>query len=138
MTVTSDVCHKAISRELKDGMHVGSRRFERVASNTKIEPHFVRQGSSMAKFEQDWDSDAFRQARDCSMDSNRSPFNLPKGVFLLVSDQLSSPANFTLYQSVSDHFKHGGPSARCCVLGVSEGINKWNAVLARFVRVVGL
>ncbi|KAI0784689.1 hypothetical protein C8Q75DRAFT_723989 [Abortiporus biennis] len=50
--------------------------------------------------------------------------------FLLVTDQLSSPADFYLHQSLANHLK-GTPEAKCLVLSVSESISKWKAIAGK-------
>ncbi|KAJ7890662.1 hypothetical protein B0H14DRAFT_2690248, partial [Mycena olivaceomarginata] len=53
-----------------------------------------------------------------------SPFDLPSGILLLVTDQLSSPADFVLHRGLIDHLK-GGKSEntkKAIVLSVSQDL----------------
>ena len=61
-----------------------------------------------------------------------SPFNLPEGIVLLITDELSSPADFLLHRLLSSHFKDS-KSAKSVILSVSEGIERWKAVAAKSV-----
>ncbi|KAF7362398.1 hypothetical protein MVEN_00587000 [Mycena venus] len=62
-----------------------------------------------------------------------SPFDLPSGILLLVTDQLSSPADFVLHRSLVDHLK-GAKSEnlkKAIVLSVSEDLTRWKAIAAK-------
>ncbi|KAF7295991.1 hypothetical protein MKEN_01413700 [Mycena kentingensis (nom. inval.)] len=59
-----------------------------------------------------------------------SPFDLPPGVLLLVTDQLSSPADFILYRGVIDHLK-GSKQKRAVVLSTSSDSSRWRAIAAK-------
>ncbi|KAH0589935.1 hypothetical protein H2248_000125 [Termitomyces sp. 'cryptogamus'] len=59
-----------------------------------------------------------------------SPFNLPEGIVLLITDELSSPADFLLHQLVSSHLKDS-KSAKSVILSVSEGVERWKAIAAK-------
>ncbi|KAJ6631450.1 hypothetical protein B0H10DRAFT_2159760 [Mycena sp. CBHHK59/15] len=62
-----------------------------------------------------------------------SPFDLPPGILLLVTDQLSSPADFVLHRSLIDHLK-GAKSQnpkKAVVLSVSEDLARWKAIAAK-------
>jgi hypothetical protein len=68
-----------------------------------------------------------------------SPFDLPSGILLLVTDQLSSPADFVLHRGLIDHLK-GGKSEntkKAIVLSVSQDLARWTAIAAKSVRVSG-
>jgi hypothetical protein len=64
-----------------------------------------------------------------------SPFDLPCGVLLLVTDQLSSPADFLLHRSLIDHLK-GAKSdnpKKTIVLSVSEDLARWKSIATKSV-----
>ncbi|KAJ7595977.1 hypothetical protein C8J56DRAFT_923677 [Mycena floridula] len=80
-----------------------------------------------------------------------SPFELPQAICVLVTDEISSPADFFLHETVASHFKKSRTS-KCIILSVAEGLTKWQAIAAksnlnlgqritagslRFVNVVG-
>ncbi|KAJ7496715.1 hypothetical protein FB451DRAFT_1208535 [Mycena latifolia] len=67
-----------------------------------------------------------------------SPFDLPPGILLLVTDQLAAPADFILHRAVAEHLK--SPSApkssapkraQALVLSVSEPLVRWRAIAAK-------
>ncbi|KAG6830281.1 hypothetical protein H0H92_001547 [Tricholoma furcatifolium] len=58
------------------------------------------------------------------------PFNLPDGIILLVTDELSSPSDFLLHRLLISHFKES-KNAKGVILSVSEGIERWRAVAAK-------
>ncbi|KAJ7125283.1 hypothetical protein C8R44DRAFT_618674 [Mycena epipterygia] len=63
-----------------------------------------------------------------------SPFDLPAGILLLVTDQLSSPADFVLHRSLIDHLKGQKKSEhpkKAIVLSVSEDLARWKAIAAK-------
>ncbi|KAK7012272.1 hypothetical protein R3P38DRAFT_3020421, partial [Favolaschia claudopus] len=62
-----------------------------------------------------------------------SPFDLPAGILLLVTDQLSSPADFVLYRAVFDHLKAAKSDkvTKAIVLSVSPDRARWAAVAAK-------
>ncbi|KAJ7503120.1 hypothetical protein B0H11DRAFT_1987884 [Mycena galericulata] len=63
-----------------------------------------------------------------------SPFDLPPGILLLVTDQLSSPADFVLHRSLVEHLKSAKSSAKkakAIVLSVSEDLARWKAIAAK-------
>ncbi|KAJ6509189.1 hypothetical protein C8R47DRAFT_12630 [Mycena vitilis] len=63
-----------------------------------------------------------------------SPFDLPSGILLLVTDQLSSPADFVLHRGLVDHLKGAKseiPTKKVIMLSVSEGITRWKAIAAK-------
>jgi hypothetical protein len=67
-----------------------------------------------------------------------SPFDLPSGVLLLVTDQLSSPADFVLHRSLIEHLKGATKSdttrpKKALVLSVSEDLARWKAIAAKSV-----
>ncbi|KAF9455941.1 hypothetical protein BDZ94DRAFT_1285309 [Collybia nuda] len=59
-----------------------------------------------------------------------SPFNLPDGILVLITDELSSPADFLLYRSFITHVKESKDS-RTIILSVSEEIARWKAIAAK-------
>ncbi|GLB36869.1 putative elongation complex protein 6 [Lyophyllum shimeji] len=59
-----------------------------------------------------------------------SPFNLPDGIFLLITDELSSPADFLVHRTLISHIKEA-KNAKSVVLSVSEGIERWKAIAAK-------
>jgi hypothetical protein len=64
-----------------------------------------------------------------------SPFDVPSGVLLLVTDQLSSPADFLLHGSLIDHLKRAksdNPN-KTVVLSVSEDLTRWKSIVAKSV-----
>ncbi|KAJ7935289.1 hypothetical protein B0H13DRAFT_2227178 [Mycena leptocephala] len=62
-----------------------------------------------------------------------SPFELPSGILLLVTDQLSSPADFVLHRSLIDHLKGAKSDSpkKAIVLSVSEDLARWKAIAAK-------
>jgi hypothetical protein len=64
-----------------------------------------------------------------------SPFDLPSGVLLLVTDQLSSPADFLLHRSLLDHLKAAKSDnpKKTIVLSVSEDLTRWKSIAAKSV-----
>lgn len=69
----------------------------------------------------------------CLIPSMFSPFDLPEGILLLITDELPSPADFALYQCLISHIKEKKNSLRI-VLSVSEGLTRWQSVSAKSVR----
>ncbi|CAK5266072.1 unnamed protein product [Mycena citricolor] len=62
-----------------------------------------------------------------------SPFDLPIGILLLVTDQLSSPADFFVHRTFLEHLK-GVTTAqpkKAILLSVSEDIARWKAIAAK-------
>ncbi|KAJ7072835.1 hypothetical protein C8F01DRAFT_262424 [Mycena amicta] len=59
-----------------------------------------------------------------------SPFDLPPGVLLLVTDQLSSPADFVLHRGLIDHLK-SNKQKRAIVLSDSPEFARWKAIAAK-------
>ncbi|KAJ6590059.1 hypothetical protein DFH09DRAFT_1074530 [Mycena vulgaris] len=76
-----------------------------------------------------------------------APFDLPRGVLLLVTDQLASPADFVLHRAVVEHLKPSArlhpakaeaadaprptPTHKGIVLAVSEDPARWRAIAAK-------
>ncbi|KAJ6590064.1 hypothetical protein DFH09DRAFT_1140789 [Mycena vulgaris] len=76
-----------------------------------------------------------------------APFDLPRGVLLLVTDQLASPADFVLHRAVVGHLKLNSARAargdiesenekaastrKVIVLSVSEDPARWKAIAAK-------
>ncbi|KAG5641093.1 hypothetical protein DXG03_006038 [Asterophora parasitica] len=58
------------------------------------------------------------------------PFNLPDGILLLITDELSSPADFLLHRTLVSHIKEA-KNAKSIVFSVSEGIERWKAIAAK-------
>jgi len=58
------------------------------------------------------------------------PFNLPEGIFLLITDELSSPASFLLHGVLSSRLKES-KGALNVILSVSEDITKWKTVASK-------
>ncbi|KAF9074272.1 hypothetical protein BDP27DRAFT_1214645 [Rhodocollybia butyracea] len=56
-----------------------------------------------------------------------SPFDLPDGIFLLITDELPSPADFALHQCLISHAKEKKDSLRI-VLSVSQSLTKWQSI----------
>jgi len=67
------------------------------------------------------------------------PFNLPQGIALLITDQLSAPADFLLHKYLYQHLKKENNTdaspTKATILPVSEGLARWKAVASRSVRV---
>lgn len=61
-----------------------------------------------------------------------SPFDLPEGILLLITDELPSPADFALHQCLISHIKEKQNSLRI-VLSVSESLTRWQSVSAKSV-----
>lgn len=73
-------------------------------------------------------------AHQCAMSDSSIP-NLPsQGEILLITDELSSPADFLLYRSFTAHLKSAEKSAKCVILSVAGNLPKWKSVAAKSVR----
>ncbi|RDB27283.1 Elongator complex protein 6 [Hypsizygus marmoreus] len=59
-----------------------------------------------------------------------SPFNLPEGILLLITDELSSPADFLLHRHLASHIKEA-KDGKTVILSVSEDVGRWKAVAAK-------
>jgi hypothetical protein len=66
------------------------------------------------------------------MTSMFSPFGLPEGITLLITDALSAPANFLLHRTLAAYMKDCR-DVKCVVLSVSEDITRWKALAAKSV-----
>ena len=66
-----------------------------------------------------------------------SPFGLPEGITLLITDALSAPANFLLHRTLAAHMKDR-KDVKCVVLSVSEDITRWKAIAAKSVNLLFL
>lgn len=72
------------------------------------------------------------------------PFNLPDDIILLVTDELSAPADFVLHRTLAAHLKrpvqrngsfdHARTQTRAVILSVSEDLGRWKALASRSVR----
>ncbi|KAF8629693.1 hypothetical protein AX15_003331 [Amanita polypyramis BW_CC] len=61
-----------------------------------------------------------------------SPFNLPQGIFLLITDELSAPADFLLHRVLHQHLKASRAShKKATILLISEGLARWKSVASR-------
>jgi len=66
------------------------------------------------------------------MTSMFSPFDLPEGITLLITDALSAPANFLLHRTLAAHLKKDRKDVvKCVVLSVSKDITRWKAIAAK-------
>ncbi len=66
------------------------------------------------------------------------PLNLPEGIILLITDELSAPADFVLHRTLANHLKRplrrgDGSEARALILSVSEDYGKWKALASKSV-----
>ena len=61
-----------------------------------------------------------------------SPFGLPEGITLLITDALSAPASFLLHRTLAAYMKDRR-DVKCVVLSVSEDITRWKALAAKSV-----
>ena len=68
-----------------------------------------------------------------TMTSMFSPFGLPEGITLLITDALLAPANFLLHRALAAYMKDR-KDAKCVVLSVSEDITRWKALAAKSVN----
>ncbi|KAF8632405.1 hypothetical protein AX17_004846 [Amanita inopinata Kibby_2008] len=62
------------------------------------------------------------------------PFNLPESIVLLVTDELSSPADFLLHRSLQERLKESNGKdthTRGIILSVSEGLTRWRSIASR-------
>ncbi|KAF8240221.1 hypothetical protein L208DRAFT_1449553 [Tricholoma matsutake] len=59
-----------------------------------------------------------------------SPFDLPEGILILITDELLSPADFLLHRSLISHIK-SSKNSKSVILSVSEGIARWKAIAAK-------
>ena len=59
-----------------------------------------------------------------------------KGEVLVITDELSSPADFLLFRSLAVHLKSSGKSAKCIVVSAAGNLGKWKAVMAKSVRLL--
>ncbi|KAJ7188879.1 hypothetical protein C8R46DRAFT_877593 [Mycena filopes] len=68
-----------------------------------------------------------------------SPFNLPPGILLLVTDTLASPADWVLHRALIEQLKPASKSKsdslatpqKAIVLAVSEDLARWKAIAAK-------
>jgi len=63
-----------------------------------------------------------------------SPFDLPNGILLLITDGLAAPADFVLHRCLATHLKENKKS-NTVILSVSEGISRWKALASKSVRI---
>jgi hypothetical protein len=64
------------------------------------------------------------------------PPGLPvPGQMLLITDELSSPADFLLHRFLISHLKNT-KDTKCVILSVSEHLARWEAIVAKSVRVL--
>jgi len=65
------------------------------------------------------------------------PLNLPEGVILLITDDLSAPADFALHRALATHLKlprhREEPTPRALILSVSEDYGRWKALASKSV-----
>ncbi|PPQ69913.1 hypothetical protein CVT25_002471 [Psilocybe cyanescens] len=59
-----------------------------------------------------------------------SPFDLPEGILLLITDGLAAPADFVLHRCLATHLKDN-KRPKATVLSVSEGIVRWKALASK-------
>ncbi|THV08252.1 hypothetical protein K435DRAFT_847140 [Dendrothele bispora CBS 962.96] len=61
------------------------------------------------------------------------PLNLPDGVLALITDELPSPADFVLHQSIISNFKLPAKDSKrkAVILSVSESWTRWQAIAAK-------
>jgi hypothetical protein len=71
-----------------------------------------------------------------NMTSMFSPFGLPEGITLLITDALSSPANFLLHRTLAAYMKKDRKDVKSVVLSVSEDIMRWKALAAKSVIII--
>ncbi|KAF9260377.1 hypothetical protein L218DRAFT_932713 [Marasmius fiardii PR-910] len=60
-----------------------------------------------------------------------SNFDLPDGIFLLITDELAAPADFALTSSLISHYKRSKSSAKIIYLSVSESWNRLQVICAK-------
>ena len=65
-----------------------------------------------------------------------SPFGLPEGITLLITDALSAPANFILHRTLAAYMKKDRKDIKCVVLSVSEDITRWKAIASKSVIII--
>ena len=65
-----------------------------------------------------------------------SPFGLPEGITLLITDALSAPANFILHRTLAAYMKKDHKDIKCVVLSVSENITRWKAIASKSVIII--
>ena len=69
-----------------------------------------------------------------------SPFGLPEGITLLITDALSAPANFILHRTLAAYMKKDHnlihKDIKCVVLSVSEDITRWKAIASKSVIII--
>ena len=70
------------------------------------------------------------------MTSMFSPFGLPEGITLLITDALSAPANFILHRTLAAYMKKDCKDIKCVVLSVSEDITRWKAIASKSVIII--
>ncbi|KAF8148624.1 hypothetical protein B0H34DRAFT_736284 [Crassisporium funariophilum] len=59
-----------------------------------------------------------------------SPFDLPDGIILLITDELLAPATFMLHRTLAAHMKRS-LNSKCVILSVTEDITRWKALSAK-------
>lgn len=61
------------------------------------------------------------------------PTDLPSSnEFLLITDQLSSPADFLVHKFLASHFKKS-KEAKCLLLSLSESVTRWKVLAGKMV-----
>lgn len=76
----------------------------------------------------------FRRRLKFSIQEMLSPFDLPEGILVLITDELPSPAEFLLHRCLITHLKSSKNSeSKSLILSVSEGIARWKAIAAKSV-----
>ncbi|KAF8651917.1 hypothetical protein AX16_004562 [Volvariella volvacea WC 439] len=58
-----------------------------------------------------------------------SPFDLPEGTFLFVTDELASPGDFLLHRALLSHVKD--TKGRVFIFNVSGDVQRWKAIATR-------
>ena len=98
---------------------------------------YIHKGSKSKSETISTDQTATRRHTLHDMTSMFSPFELPEGITLLITDALSAPANFFLHRTLAAYMKKDRKDVvKCIVLSVSEDITRWKAIAAKSVSII--
>ena len=100
---------------------------------------YIHKGSKSKPETTSTDQTATRHHTLHDMTSMFSPFELPEGITLLITDALSAPANFFLHRTLAAYMKKDRKPedvVKCIVLSVSEDITRWKAIAAKSVSFI--
>ena len=97
---------------------------------------YIHKGSKSKPETTSTDQTATRHHTLHDMTSMFSPFELPEGITLLITDALSAPANFILHRTLAAYMTKDRKDIKCVVLSVSEDITRWKAIASKSVIII--